>query len=433
MTEKNIKNILAKETDYGNYKEIYLSIHPENLDAGFEDQAKDCLNKLSNFFDESRLGISNILSIVALLRVNGDEEYQKNCNIFETEINNAFKLKTKHIVGYTAQAPHKSQVALEITLIEIKNEDFKYEQRELKVAFNDRDYVIGYGVIESEDVKELSIEGVGVGEHFKNTFFQSDGAYHILNEVLKSEGMTIKNVVCQRNHIDHIVEVMEDENGKVLQRYQIYNEKRGDNFGLDGWENGYPAATGIGTVAGGVNIISIRAKALKSENSKVKIFPISNPDQIDPHKYSKRVLVGDNVKTAPLWERAKAVVYESGDVKIYISGTASVRGKKHGEPGEDVVGVGDVVLQTKVTLENIELLISKENLNNHGIKIEKETSLNDLKLIRIYVKFEEDFEKVISVCEEHLPADLPRTYVVADVCRPDWLMEIEGVAKTELE
>ncbi len=431
--EKNIKNILIKEANYGDYKEIYLTIHPENKDVDFRKQSINCLSQLRNYFDENNLSALNILSIVSLLRVENDDEYQDRCNIFESEINKLFELKTKHIVGYTAQAPYQSQVALEITLIVIQNEKVEYTQKELAIDFNKKKYVVGYGVIESEDVKELSIEGLGVNEHFKDTFFQADGAYHLLNAVLKAEGMTIKNIVCQRNHIDHIVEIMEDEDGKVSQRYQIYNEKRGDNFGHKRWSNGYPAATGIGTVAGGVNIISIRAKALKTENEKVKTYPVTNPNQIDPHKYSKKVLVGDNAKTAPQWERARAVVFEDGDVRIYISGTASVRGKKDGEAGEDVIGIGDIVIQTKVTLENVGLLISKKNLNNNGVKVNKEVDLNNLMLVRIYVKFEEDFEKVISVCEKHLPENLPRTYVVADVCRPDWLVEIEGVAKTEMD
>ncbi len=366
------------------------------------------------------------------MRVENDDEYQDRCSIFEKEINKLFKLKTKHIVGYTAQAPYQAQVALEITLIVTQNKKVEYTQKELAIDFNEKKYVVGYGVIESEHAKELNIEGVGVNEHFKDTFFQADGAYYLLNEVLKSEGMTIKNIVCQRNHIDNIVEVIEKD-GQTLQRYQIYNEKRGENFGHKRWSNGYPAATGIGTVAGGVNIISIRAKALKTENEKVKLFPITNPDQIDPHKYSKKVLVGDVAKTSPQWERAKAMVYESGDVRIYVSGTASVRGKKKGEAGEEVIEIGDVIKQTHVTLENIELLISRENLNNNGIKVTKKVDLNNFVSARVYVKYEKDFEKVISVCKKHFPENLPVIYVVADVCRPDWLMEIEGIAKTEIE
>lgn len=433
MKEKVNTNLISKSADYGYYKEIYLTIHPENKNENYQKQAKSCLNQLKSFFDENNLNTLNILSTVALLRVKNDEEYQERCEIFEKEINELFQLKTKHIVGYTAQAPYQCEVALEITLIILQNSAVTYLQKELEVKFENKNYKVGYGVIESDDVKELSIEGVGVDEHFKDTFFQSDGAYFILQEVLKNEGMTIKNVVCQRNHIDHIVEVIEKD-GKTLQRYQIYNEKRGDNYGRKRWENGYPAATGIGTVAGGVNIISVRAKAIKNlqKEESIKIIPLDNPMEKPAFAYTEKVLVGNVKKTSPQFERAKAVVYESGAVKIYISGTASVRGKKREESGEETFGVGDVILQTEVTLENIEILISQENLNNSGIKVNKKVDLTNLVSARIYVKYEEDFEKVIATCEKFLPKDLPIAYVIADVCRPDWLVEIEGIAKTKL-
>jgi hypothetical protein len=43
------------------------------------------------------------------------------------------------------------------------------------------------------------------------------------------------------------------------------------------------------------------------------------------------------------------------------------------------------------------------------------------------VKHPEDFDKVRQVCERRL-GRLPAIYAVADVCRPDLLVEIEGVA-----
>ena len=86
--EKNIKNIFIREADYGDYKEIYLTIHPENvgienLPSDFQDQSKNCLSQLRNYFDENNLSALNILSIVSLLRVENDDEYQDRCSIFE--------------------------------------------------------------------------------------------------------------------------------------------------------------------------------------------------------------------------------------------------------------------------------------------------------------------------------------------------------------
>ena len=418
-----IKKVLCQEANYKDFKEIYLTIHPSNNTADFKEQTINCFEQLKDFFEKNNLNTNNLFNIVCSLRVKNEHEYDEKCNIFGKAINLFFESNTRHIVGYTAQAPYESQLALEITLIDIKKKDTEYIQKETTVQFNNKNYIVGYSMIENKDLKELNIAGVQVKERLNDTFFQADGAYYLLNEILKKEKMTIQNIVCQRNTISNVVELIEKDD-KILQRYQIYNEKRGENYGRDSdWKHGYPASTGIGTVAGGV---SIRGNALKNKSENIKIYSISNRNQINPYWYSKRVLIGDNAKTSPQWERAKAIVFQEKDVRIYISGTASLR-------GEDVVASGNIIAQTKITLENIEFLISKENLNNAGIHIKKQVNFNDFKIIKIYVKFEKDIQNVISICNEKLPANLPRVYVVADVCRPDWLVEIEGIVKTEMD
>jgi hypothetical protein len=54
------------------------------------------------------------------------------------------------------------------------------------------------------------------------------------------------------------------------------------------------------------------------------------------------------------------------------------------------------------------------------------TTLAGLGLLRVYVKRAEDYPVVRAACEGRL-GKLPVTYVVADVCRPDLLVEMEGV------
>lgn len=63
---------------------------------------------------------------------------------------------------------------------------------------------------------------------------------------------------------------------------------------------------------------------------------------------------------------------------IYISGTAAIR-------GEESIVTGDVLVQTEITLENIQHLIGleegREKLPEHSGKLE---------LLRVYLKHEED-------------------------------------------
>jgi enamine deaminase RidA (YjgF/YER057c/UK114 family) len=57
--------------------------------------------------------------------------------------------------------------------------------------------------------------------------------------------------------------------------------------------------------------------------------------------------------------------------------------------------------------------------------------LEDLAKVRVYIKRKEDYEKCRAICDERL-GGLPTIYAEADVCRPDLLVEIEGVAFSPL-
>ena len=104
---------------------------------------------------------------------------------------------------------------------------------------------------------------------------------------------------------------------------------------------------------------------------------------------------------------------------IFISGTASIT---HSE----TLHIGDAAAQTHETLNNIEALIGEENLGRHGLP-GLGTSLDGLGYVRVYIKRQEDYARVRAVCEERL-GELPTIYAIADVCRPELLVEIEGMA-----
>ena len=104
---------------------------------------------------------------------------------------------------------------------------------------------------------------------------------------------------------------------------------------------------------------------------------------------------------------------------IFISGTASIT-------GSETRHVGNAGLQTDETLNNIAALISEENLGRHGLP-GLGTSLDSLGLVRVYIKRQEDYTQVRAVCEKRL-GELPTIYAMADVCRPELLVEIEGIA-----
>ncbi len=110
------------------------------------------------------------------------------------------------------------------------------------------------------------------------------------------------------------------------------------------------------------------------------------------------------------FERGTRVTY--GDRShYYISGTASINNQ-----GE-ILYPGDVVKQTERTLENIHSLLS-----NYG------AGLNHLQSIIVYLRDPSDYDRVKDVLKNSLAPKLPSPYLKAAVCRPGWLVEIEGIA-----
>jgi len=109
------------------------------------------------------------------------------------------------------------------------------------------------------------------------------------------------------------------------------------------------------------------------------------------------------------FERATAVSYADRR-HVFISGTASIDSKGR------ILHPGDVLGQLDRTLENIEALLEKAGAN-----------LGDLATVLIYLRDSADGAAVLTALHEKVGA-VPFILVNAPVCRPGWLIEIEGIA-----
>jgi enamine deaminase RidA (YjgF/YER057c/UK114 family) len=97
---------------------------------------------------------------------------------------------------------------------------------------------------------------------------------------------------------------------------------------------------------------------------------------------------------------------------LYLSGTASV------DTRGEVVHVGDIEGQVHRMLLNVEELLAGSGAGP-----------SDVIRATTYLKYAEDFDTFRRVyAERGFPSDLPHTICHADVCRPDWLVEIEVAA-----
>ncbi len=270
---------------------------------------------------------------------------------------------------------------------------------------------ICYGHIENDEESILFIEGIPASDFSKSVRQQSREVFDKMDGILASYGFTVDDIVRQWNYIGNIVS---QRDGK--QNYQEFNDARSEYYGKGCWKNGYPAATGIGAAFEGIIVGGVAFKRL-NQDSGTGIYPIDNPMQVAAHVYSKKVLVDDDinaVKSTPKFERAKLI--ETGEgACCFVSGTAAIR-------GEESVDASSVKLQTAKTIENIEYLVSKENLTRYRCKA------YDLKYVKlhVFVKNAEDYEDVKSVVEEAYP-QMTVVYTVADVCRGELLVEIEGI------
>jgi enamine deaminase RidA (YjgF/YER057c/UK114 family) len=96
---------------------------------------------------------------------------------------------------------------------------------------------------------------------------------------------------------------------------------------------------------------------------------------------------------------------------LYVSGTASINTK-----GE-VLHEGDAEWQTRRAIENVRALLDAQS-----------ATLDDLAYAIAYVRNVHDRQRVERVLNEELGGKIPLVLAEAAVCRPAWLMELEGVA-----
>ena len=275
---------------------------------------------------------------------------------------------------------------------------------------------IPYGTVQYQGHREVFGAGLTADSRFRGTPAQSTEAFRLMTQILTSERLSVDNVVRQWNYVESILRLRPSASGK-RQNYQEFNDVRGRFYEECHFPAGFPAATGIGMAHGGV-LIEFQAVSSLGE---FRVVPLSNPLQVDAHRYSQDALVGDRdrddrLKAPPLFERGK-YLGRGGSGIIYISGTAAVR-------GEATSPEGDVESQTRITIANIQSLISESNLSRHGIETVRPPG--PLSYLRAYVKRRADLPAVKSVCRQIVGAASAH-YLTADICRDDLLVELEGV------
>lgn len=344
---------------------------------------------------------NNPLRLVFFGMPEDNEIYRSQCICLKSMVDTYFKEKVP-LVSYVAQPPCAGGLIMEVHELAGQVDEMKY------LTLMDVPYI----VVKGEKYKWLFLGGMQGDILHQGFREQADTIFSIVGRVLKQEQMDIGDIVRQWNYIEGITDY--DANGH--QHYQDFNDARSAFYEQAAWEKGYPAATGIGAWRGGI-VVDI--DILKTKAGTMYVAGIDNPLQIAAHAYSQDVLLGEtqnHFRTTPKFERAKVVRNENQGL-VYISGTAAIRGEQSLE-GMDVIG------QTMATLENIEYLVSMENLKRAGVTSVGNMALNGL---RVYIKPGQDWKAVRKAVESRYPA-LQVSYLFTDICRRELLVEIEGLA-----
>lgn len=173
-----------------------------------------------------------------------------------------------------------------------------------------------------------------------------------------------------------------------LGRHQTFNK-----LGFE--KDQYPAASALGHHSEGA-VIYLLASKKQSKH-------IENPRQQSAYEYPRQY-----GPSSPSFARATEASL-AGEKHIFVSGTASII-------GHATVAAESIEEQLATTIQNIELLVAQRSL-----------SLNDLSLVRVYLRSEDDFEYTQQFLQQHFA---PEQYCIllSDICRANLLVEIEAVA-----
>lgn len=203
------------------------------------------------------------------------------------------------------------------------------------------------------------------------------------------------------NYVPHINAIVDG-----LENYRRFCRGRSlafeTHFGRD-FHRQLPAASGVGATHGPLAVAFLAGRRVPTH--------FENPHQIPafhyPAEYGPR---------SPSFSRATRVEFAHGRVQVFVSGTAAIR-------GHATIAPGDLTAQLDCTVENLRLIgETADTGKNLG------TDAGWQRTFKIYLRHPSDLARV----QTHLRRTLLRdgdvaTFLQADLCRGDLLVEIEAV------
>lgn len=280
-------------------------------------------------------------------------------------------------------------------------------------------------ILQQDNMRWAFLSGITPDEEISDTYEGAKNVFEKAQQLLEAHGFSFGQIARTWIYQNDIIGYAPD--GK--QHYQCMNDARAKFFEnllfkignppTDKWnEKVPPASTGIDMAAGSILLEGV---AVSTSDSTVLGYPLRNPFQTNAFDYEQAVLQeGVAEKKAPPAFSRGFCVDTPEDSTVFVSGTASVE-------GQDVIHVGDVAKQTELAILNMLRV-----LNERGL------TAKDIFTLRAYVAkpkhySDADFQNALKITTSivrRIFPDTPCTFTQANVCRPDWLFEIESMAGT---
>jgi chorismate lyase/3-hydroxybenzoate synthase len=198
------------------------------------------------------------------------------------------------------------------------------------------------------------------------------------------------------NYLDAITSGAGDE-----ERYRMFCVGRAAGFTLD--PNRFPAATAIGRSDGR------RVLQMYWLSATQPGVPLENPRQIAAWRYPRRY--GPRPPTFARAMLAPATLA----LPLMLSGTAAV-------VGHASLHAGDLAAQLDETLRNFGALIEAARTRQPSLP----PSFGSGSLLKVYVSGRDAAASIEALLAARLAPEVPRLLLLADVCRTDLAVEIDG-------
>lgn len=206
---------------------------------------------------------------------------------------------------------------------------------------------------------------------------------------LEAQGLTLEND-CMRTWF-FVRDIDSNYRGVVDGRNDVF-----DRHGLT-CDTHFIASTGIeGFTADADNKVMLDAVAVKGPGLRVK------------HLYGGTHL-NRTSEYGVRFERGTVVEYPDRR-HVFISGTASIDNKGR------ILYEGDAARQTERMIENVEVLLSEAGVG-----------FGQVGAMIVYLRNASDYSVVRKILDRRFP-DIPKVVVLAPVCRPGWLVEMECIS-----